>query len=337
MIYGLQTHIEGWMDPAVLRALPALGFQMARISAMECSVEKMLECVTDAEAAGLITLTTIADPARIALLPGRFVECRNEDDGDLSPQDYRRILEEFCAEAVKYDVKIVGGVGSNTDDDTLRWGNDVRGSRWPEGMWGVGWHTYGPYPHQGFRIRDYGTRRTEFEWLLAMCAGKPLIISEFGWANTTGTTEEDQAAAITREWTAIRDQLNPYAACLFQINDGANPTEREHRYGIRRLDGTWKPVAYTVPNSGTNVPNAGTGDDPVAKAELVISRKLSTAQPNGQFTAPYEGAVLSVQPNGDMETRPVGTVGVYELYTPEGNKAVYRPVPGVAYAFALVD
>src|SRR3990167_3223314 len=49
-----------------------------------------------------------------------------------------------------------------------------------------------------------------------------------------------------------------WGACQFQIHDGPNPTNREHRYGIYRCaaDGTiggLKPVAYTVPREEVNM------------------------------------------------------------------------------------
>ena len=255
---GLQTHINGWVDPAELAAHYTLGVRVARIDAMESTPDLMLESVHNAEAAGMEVIPTLADPAFIALLHGnnRLVECRNEDDGDMSARAYRKILDEFCAEAAKYDVRVLGGVGSNTDDDTIEWGNEVRdiGGGWPATMYGVSWHTYGPYPHLGFKPRPDGTR-AEFEWLLAMVAGLPLYITEFGVPNTGGMSEQEQADYIAHEWKVIADELHPVAACLFQCHDGKDPHEDEDRFGIRRCNaqgelealGIWKPVAYTFP------------------------------------------------------------------------------------------
>src|SRR3990167_4186733 len=151
MNIGLQTTIEHPVPVERLAEVSRLGFHLARIAAMECSVDAMLQHQQDAASVGLIPVITIADPARIRLFrPGDYVECRNEDDGDLDPAEYRRILDEMAAISLDVGTHLWGGVGSNTDEDTLKWGRDVRGDGWPAGMFGLSWHSYGPYPHRGF-------------------------------------------------------------------------------------------------------------------------------------------------------------------------------------------
>jgi hypothetical protein len=51
---------------------------------------------------------------------------------------------------------------------------------------------------------------------------------------------------VRAEWEFWRIQ-NAAFAVLYQIVDGPDPDNAEDRFGIRRLDGTWKPVAESVP------------------------------------------------------------------------------------------
>lgn len=257
---GLQTHIEFPVPMERLLQSAELGVWLARQAAMEEAAETMLRNKSDAEAAALVPIVTIADPDRMRLFePGDHVECRNEDDGDLSPKEYRRILDEMAALALEREVHLWGGVGSNTDEDSLKWGNEVRdcGGGWPKGMAGLSWHMYGPYPHNGFTRREgKHPAWAELEWLMALAADKPVLITEFGEANTTGFSEEQQAESIAGLWQCFLEfhQFDPKlkGACLFQIHDGKNPNNREDRYGIYRCDaqgniGDLKPVAFTFP------------------------------------------------------------------------------------------
>lgn len=43
------------------------------------------------------------------------------------------------------------------------------------------------------------------------------------------------------------------------------------------------------------------------------------------------GDVLSVQPDGSLQTRSAGTAGAYEICTREGVALFYQPTPGVFF------
>lgn len=325
MIPGIQTHIEGWTDPEELRFVRAQGFQMARISAMECSAVLMRDMVNDALAADLIPFVTIADHERLPLLAGLDVEFRNEDDGDLSPRAYRLLFDEACRMALETGVRMWGPTCSNTNRKCVRWASAVRGSGWPDGMHGLSWHSYDPHEN------------TEFAAVKALADGKPIIFSEFGYPSL-GVSEEAQAAKLRELWP-FYERFGAYAAILFQIHDGPNPNEREHCYGIRRFQGDWKPAAYTVPKVGTIVPNAGEIE---MNATFVIRRSDLIPNGAGAFTVRYPSGdasqtVLSVQPDGAIETRPAGTTGAWETAHVDGSRLVFRDVNGKAWAFPLVD
>lgn len=264
---SLQTHIECPVPLEHLNELPDLGVTHSRISAMTCSEENMLQFILDAESVGLITITTIADPERIRRMKKelpirqRFWECRNEDDGDIPAEEYREILDAMVAVGQEEGILGFGGVGSNTDEDSLAWGNAVRdcGDGWPAELAAISWHMYGPYPHKGFRRRPgRHPAWAELEWLLAMANGKDVFITEFGESSSGGCSPEQQAESINELWNCFMDfsLYDPHliGASLFQIYDGPNPREIEHNYGIHFCDGFGnidglKPVAYTFPRN----------------------------------------------------------------------------------------
>lgn len=61
-------------------------------------------------------------------------------------------------------------------------------------------------------------------------------------------------------------------------------------------------------------------------------------QPNGQATISNpDGSVVSVQPDGAIESRPAGTAGAYELCTLNGLTVTFQPVSsGPQFVFSLV-
>lgn len=268
MIRGLQTHIEEPVDPAELAAHYALGVRAGRVSALEMPIETTVQCCRDLQAAGMQFVVTLDHDRHdqveaLAEFVGAgliAVEPGNEDDGDLWPWVYREKLERFCVGGERYRVPIAGTVISNTDYDSLWWAQLVRDigvpyRDWPSWMRACGYfalHTYGPYPHLRYSVGPDGIR-TEFIRARQVADGLPILVTEFGWANTPPATEQQQAEEITREWGIIEAQLKPVAAFLFQAHDGPNAHEREHRYGIRACAedgqlaplGAWKPVAHT--------------------------------------------------------------------------------------------
>lgn len=326
---GLNTEIEQPISPEERLEVKGFGFQLARLSALTCSLEDTVAMVQGTIDAGMIAYVNLADPSRMRHLPKvALIGVRNEDDGDLSPRQYRGILDDFCKVAKETGHKVFGGVGSNTDDDTMDWGEAVKGSGWPANLHGVEWHIYDPETNN------------QFARLKKLCGPLPLIIGEFGEANTTGYTEEWQAERIKQLWQIHSTNFpEAFAICLFQIHDGKSPNAREHRYGIRRCDANgvlqgWKPSAFVTPQSDGGSLSA-VGED-MASAVFVISRAACIQQGNNEFTVPYQGGVLSVQPDGELQVRPVGTAGAWEKFTVDGNKAVFRP-DGRTYAIPVVD
>ncbi len=151
------------------------------------------------------------------------------------------------------------GVISNLNTRGVQWLREADPSTWPDGV-GVSLHWYphgsGPaVPHPGFR-----SRQAEVDALTAIVAGRPWAVTEFGYhtarRRVTRTvwgfevpvgyatwTDDEVAAHAAYEWQFWEAQ-GAVAAFWFQLNDG--PTDHfEHKFGIRRVDGSWKPVAHT--------------------------------------------------------------------------------------------
>ncbi len=334
MQYGLQTHFGDPIGPELCGDLRALRFTWARIDAQNSSQQTMLAMIDESTQAGLTPLVIVADEARLAALPsGIDAEWTNEPDGDIAPAAYRVGLDGACQVAQARGIRLWAPAISNLDHDSLAWLNAVRdaGGGWPAELHGISVHRYGDgtfeTPHTGF-----SSRTAEVNWLKAACAGLPYLVSEFGYPTVDGLTEAQQAERITQEWHFWAEE-GAEVAILFQVNDGPDNT-REHRYGIRRFDGSWKPSADTVPRQQTE------GDMP--QATFVLSRRDLIPHPSrpGYFTCRYpkgRNTVLSIQPGGSFDTRSPGTTGPWETLRDDGTRAVFEDVEDGVYAIPLVD
>ncbi len=76
------------------------------------------------------------------------------------------------------------------------------------------------------------------------------------------------------------------------------------------------------------------GDTTLRTGTLVTVNGKTTIQ----LTVPLAGGpVMSVQPNGSLQGRPVGADGVYEICVIEGTTAVYAPsYQGVTYPWKFL-
>ena len=67
---------------------------------------------------------------------------------------------------------------------------------------------------------------------------------------------------------------------------------------------------------------------------IIIADRLDDVGNGEVLAVKLDGTVLSVQPDGTIETRPAGAKGPYERATVIGNMVVYRPL-NVGYGFPL--
>ena len=110
------------------------------------------------------------------------------------------------------------------------------------------------YPHRGdMQIPHPGfdNRYQQAAKLVELAAGRDLWLTETGLAEGEHkggriVTEDDVARAYVYDVEFWSQFPSVKAHTLYQINDGPNRTNELHRYGIRDIDGQWKPVASRV-------------------------------------------------------------------------------------------
>jgi hypothetical protein len=77
---------------------------------------------------------------------------------------------------------------------------------------------------------------------------RAVVCTEFGYhtapARPLTLTDEDVADAVEYD-LGFYQARNVQLVCLYQLNDGPGDSYLD-KYGVRRLDGTWKPVADRV-------------------------------------------------------------------------------------------
>jgi hypothetical protein len=114
----------------------------------------------------------------------------------------------------------------------------------------IGFHRYpeagrGPLaPHDRFRSRD-----DEWSMLLKLVGTRPVACTEFGYHTATepdGHTRTDPEVAESVLWDLeFFEERAVQLACVYQLNDGPTDTWID-RFGVRALDGNWKPVAESI-------------------------------------------------------------------------------------------
>ncbi len=109
------------------------------------------------------------------------------------------------------------------------------------------------YPHDGDIYKPhpgFHTREEQASKLVELADGRDIWITETGLTEGPHDgrfhSEEYVADALEYEvrfWSGV---ASVKALCWYGINDGPNRDDTEHHFGIRRLDGSWKPAAERV-------------------------------------------------------------------------------------------
>jgi hypothetical protein len=120
---------------------------------------------------------------------------------------------------------------------------------WPPPDLVIGFHRYpeagrGPLaPHDRFKSRS-----DEWRTFKGIIGDQPCACTEFGYQTSPGEpltlTDDDVAEAVLwdLDFYATRKAL---MGCVYQLNDGPGDSYLD-KYGVRYLDGVWKPVAEAI-------------------------------------------------------------------------------------------
>lgn len=226
--------------------------------------------VRELSAAGLagLYICSSIETARETAISGRtrrcWIELGNEAD-DERPRDYQRWLSEAVREVRSvnpFAMLYTAGI-TTTDRRRIQWLEEVFALGVPDGV-GVAVHTYRTTvppetPHPG-----YLSRADEYEHIREIIGPhRSLIVSEAGWHTAPSATggwlcnwfgigcsevrysEQEQADFFEREYR-LAEANGVDALVLYQLNCGPNPDYYEHGFGIRRLDGSERPICQTV-------------------------------------------------------------------------------------------
>lgn len=199
---------------------------------------------------------TLVETAQEVGLTEYAIEIGNEPDiahegYSERPQDFAEAIRQ-CHEAARgagFTGAIISGGISNLND---------RGLGYLDRFWNkadapndlvIGFHRYPEEGRGPLAAHDRFTSR-EDEWnaLRDIVDDMPLACTEFGYhtacARPLTLTDSDVAACVC--WDLSFYQARGVSlACVYQLNDG--PTENYiDKYGIRRTDRTWKPVAEAI-------------------------------------------------------------------------------------------
>lgn len=200
---------------------------------------------------------TVVQTAAAAGLTTYAIEIGNEPD--IACAGYSEHPADF-AEAIRQSLEaarahgflgpcITGGI-ANLNSRGFRYLADLlRAPSCPLAEITIGFHRYpeagrGPFaPHDRYRSRE-----DEWAAFAKIVGARPVACTEFGYhtAPSDPFTLSNAEVADAVLWDLdFYEPRGVQLAILYQLNDGPTPTWID-RYGVRALDGVWKPVAEAV-------------------------------------------------------------------------------------------
>lgn len=263
MLIGIQSgfgfpHSEydrtlGEEPGSTLTTLYQFGFDGCRLDCQDITPELRSELIREVEAAGLYPFVIVRDASQMDGIHGGVnIEIRSEPDiHGISPDDYRLQIEAAYSEARQRGLILWAGTVSNLNERGIEYLRALRPQDWPADLpVSVHWYPHGRSPldpHPGF-----ATREAEVAALKDIIGDRPWGVSEMGYHTGRNLclgfwpwrwSDADVARHAEFEWKFWAHHGARFAV-WYQLADGPEDT-KEHLYGIRRTDGTWKPVAST--------------------------------------------------------------------------------------------
>lgn len=184
---------------------------------------------------------------------GSDVELMNEPNlHGWTPDAYAALVRRAVAIAADRGLTLWVGSVSNTGEREQAWLTDVL-RRVPE-VGALAIHRYPRRDQLPTRGQDgYGSRAEEHQRLMALIHGRRFRMTEFGfhvapyrviswwpwWVKQRSEMEQQAFAEYEFTWW---EEAGAEAAYWYQLNDGPE-NKAIARYGARRFDWTWRPVA----------------------------------------------------------------------------------------------
>lgn len=264
-----------------MQGIASHGFTLVRQDVYAKSSELNVELVREFVNAPLTALFLIGggkiqvsdgsrriEPHELAAMTKAVVECARDvgltnyaleigNEPDIAHEGYAEHPADFaeairqCHEAARgagfFGTIISGGISNLNDRGFSYLDRMLDAHDFPDAVIGV--HRYPEEGRGPLAAHDrYHSREAEWVALRTIVGESPLACTEFGYHTAAARpfTLTDHVVAGSVLWDLAFYQAHDVSlACVYQLNDG--PTEHYiDRYGIRRLDGTWKPVADAI-------------------------------------------------------------------------------------------
>ncbi len=166
-------------------------------------------------------------------------------------KDYANLANATCTAIKKADPKAIviapSSAGTPFDDDYIIWWKEFLENSNLDCLDAISVHPYvwntnkGPYINleKYKHLRELISKYTKRDI--------PIISSEFGFSSSDwNISPKRQAALLVRNY--IINQMADIKISIWYnwVDDGTNPKEREHNFGVTKRDGTKKPLFYAA-------------------------------------------------------------------------------------------
>lgn len=257
MYKGLQAGF-GTSISADIPEIRSIGVEQVRLDCKGLDAATTAQLAHEPAVIGLVPLVIADTTAQLAELPpGTHVELLNEPDlNGPEPPQYFNLVKEFAPICAAAELFLWAGSISNLNDRGFTYLRKAHVREWPDDV-NISIHRYpngnSPLtPHDGFE-----SRYDEIATLKTLIGDRRWICSEYGYHTANRATKWWQKLlGIERRWTDAQvkefvawewdfwEKAGAVMAVLYQLNDGPSEATLDC-YGIRYLEGGWKPVADT--------------------------------------------------------------------------------------------
>ena len=214
----------------------------------------------------------VVDAANACGLTSYAVEVGNEPD--IAHEGYSQHPDDF-AEAVRqsheslrgagFDGSVISGGVANLDHRGMTYVRRMLASgKMPDDAI-VGFHRYPPTAGDHNATHGFNSRDDEWQALKDITTDRRLACTEFGYHTAPEIVlgffrhrrSDQEVAQDVLFDIRFFDQRGVEFAAVYQLNDGPDPNNFEDRFGIRRVDGTLKPVATAIQSAFGPTPPPG--------------------------------------------------------------------------------